>query len=275
MRFRNVINDGSSNEPRIRLQQRLSEASEIHSVDSLAGRLDGIAAGGFGGIEASCQSEHEADSLATLLSQRQMSLGFLAQARVADDLLPAIELAHRARAQYFTVKVTGFLRAAPEIADCLEDMYVLVNESGFPLFIELGPGLVTQDLRRTNKLIRRFKKVRFSGNCSHYIRSALLQGTWSEDVGEHLQPVASRVGDWFAQDAQGDVEELAQLKKLWTTGMLSWLAKAQGGDVLPVTFASAPAPGSRQFAEEAWQEALASCRTEEASSDQAVVEAGA
>src|ERR1700728_1631337 len=122
MGFRNVINDGSASPPRFRPQinlQSLSRLPRDGAEWTLAGRLDRIVSAGFLGVEFSCQTPVEADELAALLHDRNLPLGLCAHAAEADDLLPAIELAHRMRAEYLSIRVPGSLRASPEIAGLL------------------------------------------------------------------------------------------------------------------------------------------------------------
>jgi sugar phosphate isomerase/epimerase len=255
MGFRNQVNDGTSNPPRLRLQQSAWALSQLPRGGiewSTPERLDKIAAAGFTGFEAACQSPQEADELAAMLRDRHLGLGFSATAAEADDLLAHIELAHRMRADYLTVRVPGSLMASPAIADLLEEMYDLANDAALPLFIETHRGTVTQDLRRTIKVINRFKKVRFTGDFSHYVVAGELGGPWSEDVWDHFQQIARRCGAWhgrisFGQQIQNDVgdgagEPAQQFKKLWTLGFSAWLEKARPGDVLPFVCQLGPPP---------------------------------
>jgi hypothetical protein len=255
MGFRNVVNDGLSNPPRLRLQQSARSLANLPRDGtqwSMVERLDRIAAAGFGGFDVSNVSEPEADELAGMLRNRGLAIGFSARALDPDDLLAPIELAHRMRADYLSVRVNGSLKASPEIAEILEDMFELVNDAGLPLFIETHRGSVTQDLRRTVKVIDRFKKVRFTGDFSHYALAGEMTGPWSEEVWDHFRPIAARCGHWhgrisFGHQAQNDIGdglgELAQqYKKLWSMGMASWLKKSQPGDVLPFTCELDPAP---------------------------------
>jgi sugar phosphate isomerase/epimerase len=295
MGFRNVVNDGSSNPPRLRMQQSawaLMKLPRDGAEWSITERLDRIAAAGFTGLDTSCTTEPEADELGAMLSDRGLASGFWALASEADDLLSPIELAHRMRAQYLSARVTGSLKASPEIADILEEMFELVNDAGLPLFIETHRGTVTQDLRRTVKVIDRFKKVRFTGDFSHYALAGELNGTWSDEVWDHFRPIAARCSHWhgrisFGEQAQNDIGdgrgELAQqFKKLWSMGMAAWLKKSQPGDVLPFTCELGPAPYAitdlsgrelvdrweqslivKRLAEEAWSDAEASIQPAE------------
>jgi sugar phosphate isomerase/epimerase len=287
MGFWNQVNDGTSNPPRLRLQQNAWALSQLPRGGiewSTPERLDRIAAAGFTGFEASCQGPQEADELAAMLRDRNLGIGFSAAATEADELLSSIELAHRMRADYLTVQVPGSLKASPQIADLLEEMYDLVNDAALPLFIETHRGTVMQDLRRTVKVINRFKKVRFTGDFSHYVVAGELGGAWSDDIWDHFQQIARRCGNWhgrisFGEQIQNDVgdgcgEQARQFKKLWILGFSAWLEKARPGDVLPFVCALGPAPYSltdltgreisdrweqclviKRLAEEAWAEA--------------------
>jgi sugar phosphate isomerase/epimerase len=287
MGFRNVVNDGSSNPPRLRLQQSawaLLNLPRDGAEWSIIERLDRIAAAGFAGFETSVASEPEADELAGMLRNRGLAIGFSAQASEADDLLGPIELAHRMRADYLTVRVHGSLKASPDIADILEEMFDLANDAGLPLFIETHRGTVTQDLRRTVKVIDRFKKIRFTGDFSHYVLAGELAATWTEEVWDHFRPIAARCGNWhgrisFGEQSQNDIgdgtsESAQQFKRLWSMGMAAWLRKSQPGDVLPFTCELGPTPYAltdlsgrelsdrweqslvvKRLAEEAWSDA--------------------
>ena len=236
MGFRNVVNDGSSNPPRLRLQQSawaLTNLPRDGAEWSIVERLDRIAATGFTGFETSVASDSEADELAGMLRNRGLAIGFSTQATEADDLVPPIELAHRMGADYLTVRVNGSLKASPDIAEILEDMFDLANDAGLPLFIETHRGTVTQDLRRTVKVIDRFKKVRFTGDFSHYALAGELTGTWSDEIWDHFRPIAARCGNWhgrisFAEQVQNDISDgsdelVQQFKRLWSMGMAAWL----------------------------------------------------
>ncbi|MGA2440173.1 MAG: sugar phosphate isomerase/epimerase [Tepidisphaeraceae bacterium] len=287
MGFRNQVNDGTSNPPRLRLQQNAWGLSQLPRGGiewSTPERLDKIAAAGFTGFEAACQGPQEADELAGVLRDRNLGIGFSTTATEADDLLPYIELAHRMRADYLTVQVPGSLMASPQIADLLEEMYELVNDAGLPLFVETHRGTVTQDLRRTVKVINRFKKVRFTGDFSHYVIAGELGGGWSDDIWDHFQQIARRCANWrgrisFGEQIQNDIgdgagEPARQFKKLWTLGFSAWLEKARAGDVLPFGCQLGPVPYSltdlsgreisdrweqclviKRLAEEAWADA--------------------
>ncbi len=287
MSFRNLVNDGSANLPRLRVQFNLWGLKGLPRDGhewSLPEKLDRIRAAGAQGLEAVCSSEQEADELAGMLRDRGMGIGFAAFGAEADDLLPAIELANRMRADYLSVQFSGALRTAPQIAKTLREMYELANDSGLPLFIETHRGKVTQDLRRTVKVIRRFGRVRFTGDFSHYIVAGELGGVWGEEVWDHFRAIARRCGNWhgrigFGEQVQNDIgdgtgETAQQFRQLWTMGMSAWLKKAEPGDILPFCVELGP-PGYsitdlggreisdrweqglviKRLAEEAWGEA--------------------
>ena len=288
MGFRNVVNDGSAGAPRLRMQYSswaLTNLPREGPPWSLVESLDKIAAAGFSGFETCCRSEQEADEVAGMLRDRGLGIGYVAFASLADELLPVIELAHRMRADYVTVQVRGSMKASPEIAELLGEMYELVNDAGLPLFIETHRGMVTQDLRRTIKVVNRLKKLRFTGDFSHYIVAGRLAGKWDDDVWEHLQVIASRCGNWHGRigsghQVQNDIgdgsgEAAQQFKKLWSMGMTAWLKKSRPGDVLPFLCELGAPPYSitdlsgreisdrweqsliiKRLAEEAWADAL-------------------
>jgi hypothetical protein len=250
MGFRNVVNDGSTNEPRLRMQLSMTGLRELGGGDaaSISQILDRMAAAGFSGLEANCQNEQDADELAMMLRERGLAIGFSSVAGNVDDLVNPLELSHRMRADYLSVRAPGSLKASPEIAEALEEMYELANDAGLPLFIETRAGSVTQDLRRTVKIINRFKKVRFAGDFSDYLAASQLGADWSEEVWEHFRQIARRCGNWHAKLDLSQSSLAQQIKKLWSLGMGEWLNRARPGDVLP--FSCEPGAGG-------WEQCLA------------------
>jgi sugar phosphate isomerase/epimerase len=289
MKFRNVVNDASTNPPRLRLQQAIWAMIDLPRGShewSLAEKFDRAKEAGFSAIEAYCLDDAFADSASALAHEKGLPIAMIMPASTVDELLPGIERAHRMRAEYLGLHVHGSLRATPEIADTLAEMYEIANDAGLPLFIETHRATVTQDLRRAVKVLNRFKKLRFIGDFSHYIVSGEIKDTWSEDVWHHFEQIAKKVSAWhgrigYGQQVQNDIGDgtnalCQQFKKLWTIGMTAWLSKAQRGDILPFTAELGPAPYSitdlngqeisdrwqqalvmKRLAEEAWSEAQA------------------
>src|ERR1700722_3758806 len=139
MGFRNVVNDGTSNPPRLRTQYNMWAFIGLPRDGkewTVPERLDNLVAMGFTGFEAHANTEAEVDELGGMLRDRGLGIGFQAYPWKADDLLPSIELAHRIRADYLTAQVFGSLKSSPEIADVLEEMFELVNDAGWPFFVE-------------------------------------------------------------------------------------------------------------------------------------------
>ncbi len=250
MGFRNVVNDGSSNEPRLRVQLSMTGMRELGGGDaaSISQILDRMSAAGFSGLEANCRDEHEADDLSKMLRDRGLAIGFSAIAENVDDLIGPLELSNRMRAEYLSLRVLGSLKASPDIAKVLDEMYDLANDAGLPLFIETQAGSVTQDLRRTVKIINRFKKVRFTGDFTDYLAASELGAEWGEAVWDHFRQIAKRCGDWRGRLDLSQSALVPQIKKLWTLGMTEWLNKARAGDVLP--FSCEPGAGG-------WEQCLA------------------
>jgi hypothetical protein len=251
MGFRNVVNDGSSNPPRLRFQREGGKGLIPQVLERIAGTE-------FGGIECPCPGEQEADELGALLRERGLAAGCTATAAKADDLLGTLELAHRMGADYLSVRVTGSLKCSPDIADVLRGMYELVNDAGLPLFIETRGASVTQDLRRTVKVVHRFKKVRFAGDFSHYAAIGEFAVPWSDEVWDHFDQIARRCGIWHGRLQAGEMAE--EYKKLWTVGMGAWLKQSRPGDVLPFCCEE---DAIKRLAEEAWAGAQALRRVEE------------
>jgi len=292
MAFRNVVTDGSSNPSRLRTQYNGWAAIGLPrgaAEWSLAEKFDQFRAAGFTGFEAFAGKPEEADELRTMLRDRGLGIGFQAYPTNPDDLLPSIELAHRIGADYITAQVFGSMKSSPEIADILAEMYELVNDAGLPFFVETHRGRVTQDLRRTLKVIERLGKLRFTGDFSHYICAGEIGGEWPAEIWDAFTRIAERCGNFhgrigFAEQIQNDIGDgtdrtCQQFKKIWTIGMTKWLKKAKAGDVLPFCSELGP-PGyaitdlsgaeisdrwaqslvMKRLAEEAWADALVAAK---------------
>jgi hypothetical protein len=304
MKFRNVVNDGSTNPPGLRLQQSVWAMINLPRGApewSLPEKFDRALADGFSAIEAYCLDDAFADSVAGIAHEKAMKIALVMPVTTVDDLLPGIERAHRMRAEYVGLHVRGSLRASPEIADTLAEMYEIANDAGLPLFIETHRGTVTQDLRRAVKVLNRFRKIRFIGDFSHYVVAGEIENEWNEDIWDHFSQIARKVGVWhgrigYGQQIQNDIGDgssalAQQFKKLWTFGMSAWLAKAQPGDILPFTCELGPSPYSitdlsgheisdrweqamviKRLAEEAWADAQAAHQTPETPSETVVAE---
>src|SRR5581483_3144336 len=110
MSFRNVVNDGTHNAPRLRLQSNLWVLSKLPRDGeewSLPEKFDRIARAGYTGFEANPDNEQDADEVAQLCRERNIAIGCQAYPWSADDLIPRIELAHRMRADYLSAQVYG------------------------------------------------------------------------------------------------------------------------------------------------------------------------
>lgn len=245
-KFRNVVNDGSQNAPRLRLQYNMWAASQLPRGGTewtVPQRLDEIRDAGFTGFEASPATMQEADELAAMLRDRGLEIGFHAMVTEPDELHGPIERALRMGAQYMTAQVFGSLKSLPQVVETLEAMYELVNGAGLPFFVETHRGRVTQDLRRTVRAARRLKQLRFTGDFSHYVVAGEMGGEWEPQAWAHFKVLAERCGNWHGRISNGEQVQVdigdgsglmpQQFKRLWTMGFTAWLKAAQPGDVLP------------------------------------------
>jgi sugar phosphate isomerase/epimerase len=245
-KFRNVVNDGTDSPPRLRMQYNMWALSKLPRDGqewSLDERLDRVREAGFTGFEASVGSAADADELAGKLRDRGLTIGFAGFATEAKDLKKPVELAVRMGAQYLTAQVFGSMKGMPEIAATLWEMYEVVNDAGLPFFVETHRGRVTQDLRRTVKVAQRLKRLRFTGDFSHYVVAGEIGGEWPAEIWEAFEYLAERCCNWhgrigFGEQVQNDIGDgtgqmAQQFKKLWTIGFRAWLKEARPGDVLP------------------------------------------
>ncbi len=272
--FRNIVNDRSSNPPRLRTQYNmwaligLPRDGQEWTLDQ---RLDHVREAGFQGFEATAATEQQADELAGKLRDRGLEYGFAALVTTLDDVKKVRDLALRMQAQYVTVQVFGAMKGSDEIVATLSEMIDLVNSAGLPFFVETHRGRVTQDLRRTVRVARQLDRLRLTGDFSHYVVAGELGGQWPPEVWDAFTFLAGRCGNWHGrigngEQVQNDIGDgsgamAQQFKKLWTVGFRAWLNQARPGDVLPFCAELGP-PGysitdlSGREISDRWQQSL-------------------
>jgi len=245
MSFRNVINDGTTNAPRLRLQYNqwaLIGLPRGQAEWSFGRKLEQLRSAGFDGFEANESDEVKAKVLGQTLRDAGFRFGWQAYPTEAKDVKPALNAALAAGADYLTAQVLGSMKRLPQIVEVIDELYDIVNSAGLPFFVETHRGRVTQDLIRTTRLIRRVPRVRFTGDFSHYVIAGELGGTWPDDVQAAFNKIARRCGNWHGrigngEQVQNDIGDGSglmsqQFKKLWTYGFAEWLKRARPGDVL-------------------------------------------
>ena len=246
MAFRNVVNDGTKNPPRLRTQYNMWAMLKLPRDGAewtVEQRLDKVAAAGFGGFESADEKTYVPEERARMIRDRGLEVGFASHVTEPHEMELRIDMAKRMRADYITAQVFGSLKSTSEIVDTLGRMYEMVNGAGLPFFIETHRGRVTQDLLRTLEVMEQMPQLRFTGDFSHYVVAGEMVGSWKLEVWGAFALIAQRCGNFhgrigFGEQVQNDIgdgrgEMAQQFKKLWSIGMKHWLSSARPGDVLP------------------------------------------
>ena len=140
-----------------------------------------------------------------------------------------------------------------------DDVFLLVKaiqEAGerhhLPVFIETHRATITQDMWRTVQIIKRFPRLLINGDFSHYYCGQELPYGGMDMKLTFMKPIFRRVGfihgriassgcmqmpidpDFSArpQSATGQVDYLADFRRMWVAAMSGFLASAGPGDVL-------------------------------------------
>jgi hypothetical protein len=129
---------------------------------------------------------------------------------------------------------------AATLAEAFVDASVRLS---YPLFLETHRGTITQDLRRTLDLVRRFPDLRFNGDFSHWYTGHAMAHERFEEKLALLAPVFARTrflhgrigttGSMQVAVAEGaEDEHVLHFKEFWTRSFAGFLRSAKPGDVM-------------------------------------------
>ncbi|OMF26766.1 xylose isomerase [Paenibacillus sp. FSL H8-0548] len=280
MGIRNAVNDGSSNAPRLELQQSwwaMNSLGENGKEWTMEQKFEKIAEAGYAAISASIPSLEEAKEWHRLLDRYKLGFNAMAFPSKVEDINAILEEAKRfGRVQYVNLQVMDSFVIDQQAIHLLSGLLAKAKEAGMPTFIETHRGTVTQDIIRTAAYARELPELRFMIDLSHYVVSGELNGSLlhaEEYFGKLLERTSgihARVsnGEQVQIDVgtEGDHPMLHNFERWWRKGMASWLQQAQPGDVLPFVTELGPpgyyaitqrvAGGVEREISDRWQQAL-------------------
>jgi hypothetical protein len=242
-------NDGSSAAPQLRIYLNLNNLEGL-PPDSLWPGLEGeaqfarLAADGFHGIQLpdgqaappACQG------LATCASDRINTA-----ADALDVVARYADLGH----QCLTVHAGWGIEDDADADRLVEAILKASAKFSLPVFIETHRATITQDIWRTVQLTKRFPDIRFNGDLSHYYTGQELVYGGLDMKLEFMAPIFERIRFMHARigspghiqmpvgactgrplQASGEIDYLADFKRLWIRAMAGFLTSAGPGDFL-------------------------------------------
>jgi hypothetical protein len=243
------LNDGSDDAPRLSVYLNLDNLVDLRA-DSVWPGLEGLRryerlqADGFEGVQLTVNDSP--------LMGAPLPYCGLDRINTADEA-DTIAAKHAERGDLcITVHAGWGMEDDDEVFRLVEAILAASDSHRLPIFIETHRATMTQDLRRTVQITRRFPEVRFNGDFSHYYCGQEVDyGDWGSKV-DFMEPIVNRVGflhgriassgcmqvpigtDLTSRPAQahGAINYLDRFKELWTRAMLGFLRNANPGDVL-------------------------------------------
>ena len=243
------MNDGSQKAPRLSVYLNMDNLVDLRADSAWPG-LEGLArylrlkADGFEGVQLTTDDPLE------------MGMPFpycgLDRINVPEDA-EAAAAKHSGRGdRCITVHAGWGMEDDDDSFRLVEAIIAASEKHHLPIFLETHRATITQDLWRTEQIIKRFPEVRFNGDFSHYYcGQELVYGDWSAKLA-FMAPILARVGfihgriaspgsmqvlieaDCHSKplQAHGVVNYLDHFKELWTLAMTGFLRAANAGDVL-------------------------------------------
>jgi len=221
------------------------ESMPAFSGISHSAMLDAIQNAGYHGVQFG--DAHPAAAIAECV-QRGLGLAQFREIRVPSDAAPAAESLKAQGAECGIIHLGYGLEDDTEAAHLIEAVIVAVEKHNVPLYIETHRATLTQDIWRTVQFARKFPRLRFNGDFSHwYTGQEMVYGDFDRKL-EFMQPVLERVRFLHGRIGnpgcmQVDVGDgnpashpyVAHFKRMWTAAFAGFLASAKPNDFICFT----------------------------------------
>jgi len=278
--MRNVVNDGSTNAPRLELQQSwwamigLGEDGREWSVEE---KFSKIAEAGYKAISSGIPPLEEQEEWKTLLKQYDLQFNAIGFPTSVADMEEIIANAKQfGCVQYLNVQVMDGFVIDEEAIQLLSGIMDTVEKAGFPIFIETHRGTVTQDLLRVIAYVKAIPKLRLTIDLSHYVVAGELNNSLDK-ASLYFASLLNRTSAIHARVSNGEQVQIdigpsgehpmtKYFENWWGQAMDEWLEQAQPGDVLPFVTELGPPGyyavttqdkyGSEHEISDRWQQAL-------------------
>jgi hypothetical protein len=245
-----VIHDGSSNPPRLEVQQSWWAMMGLGNGErewTREEKFEKLAEAGFTGIMGRLPEEREAEAWRRLLDQYGFSFGIHSFPHKPEDLRELLQAAKQFGVQYVNSQVMDSLVIGQPATQLLEGLVAEARSAEVPYFVETHRGRVTQDLHRTVEYVKAVPDLRLTIDLSHYIVAGEVTG--SDD--SMLQRITGLFNNLFQRTSSiharisngeqvqvdvgpsGEHPMVEHFMGWWERGMAYWLKEAQQGHVLP------------------------------------------
>ena len=245
--MRHYLNDGSTDEPKLRVYLNLDNLTDLRP-DSIWPGLEGnecmvrLHADGFDGVQVT-SGEPSSPSV--------MPFCGLDRINTPQESLP-IATRHADRGdQCLTVHAGWGIEDDDDVYRLVESILNAAETTRLPIFIETHRSTITQDMWRTVQITKRFPEILFNGDFSHfYCGQEMVYGGMEMKL-EFMAPIFDRVGFMHGRiaspghmqmpvddattrpvAASGVTNYFEDFRMMWTRAMRGFLDHAQTGDVL-------------------------------------------
>lgn len=235
-------NDGSANPPRLRVDINaanvfnLPESSSVPKGDALT-VLKAVRAAGFEGIQGGDPA-----------IARQAGLGFTGGGRIntpgdADKIAGDVK---KLGCECGTVHVGWGIEDDDAVYRLVDAVLSASEKHDLPIYIETHRATITDDMWRTVQLTKRFPRIRFNGDFSHwYTGHEMVYGDiaakWEflAPVFERVRFIHGRIGNPGSMQVDiGDGKDrpyVEHFKEMWTRSFVGFLKSAKPGDYICFT----------------------------------------
>ncbi len=246
------VNDGSTDPPKLWIAvnvwglEKLPAGGAEWSLEEKLKRLK--EAGGFDVIDrytaADPKSYAAVEELDGLARKYGFKVGFSTSIDRMEQLDVAISLARKAGTRYVDVMTGPYHVPEQEAVRLIRAISDRFKAEKIALALQTHRGLVTQDLLRTAAYTKAVPELRFDLDLSHYFVAGEIGEDLTAEALRSFEPVLDRAvmldgrvsnGEQVQIDIgpSGDNPHARRFAALWKRVMVSWLERAEPGDVLP------------------------------------------
>ncbi|WP_258104699.1 hypothetical protein [Marinoscillum sp. MHG1-6] len=236
-------NDGGTSEPYLRLDLNYWNSHDLpefssgpHNASDLERHL-AIMAAGYSGVQDGNPKICEEIGLKLTGQFRMNKVGELDE-KVKEWTDGPYDCA--------TIHVGWGMESDLEVDRLIDYVIETSTKSDFPIYVETHRATVTQDMQRTEAMIRRFPNIRFNGDFSHWYTGLEMVNGDIEDKWEFMAPVFERVRfihgrigtpGCIQMDIPKGIDQpyVAHFKEMWTRSFIGFLKNAQLGDYICFT----------------------------------------
>ncbi len=268
------LNDGSTNAPRLRMQQSLWGLSKLPMNAAKEWTLDEkftrVREAGFEAVECWLTDDDEQE-VTSALDRHELRLVLGHRPFNLEDVRQTVARAVRLGAEFVFAQPASAFTSEDEAVRIVSEGRKIANDHGLPFFVETHRNNFTENLPQTNRLINRVPDIRITGDLSHFVVVGEFYGWGDEHAETHLDTVLQRVSHLHGRISNGEAVQIDVgdgtgdsamfFVRLWSIAMRYWLQDAQPGDIFPFTPELGPPryaitlPDGKEFSDR-WEQSL-------------------